>query len=88
MNWDGLEIKYIHAANTYFHQCLTAALELGSPALVENDLEWINVLLSGRQIYKDFLGLYLRSYNQELKAVMGASGAIISDWLESISIKY
>ena len=31
MNWNGLEIQYIHVANSYFNRRLTAALELGSP---------------------------------------------------------
>ncbi|HWR64553.1 MAG TPA: B12-binding domain-containing protein, partial [Bellilinea sp.] len=88
MNWNGLEIKYIHLANSYFNHYLTAALELGSPAFGEDDLEWIDVLLSRRQLSKDFLGLYLQTYGQAVKEVMGASGAIISGWLESISTKY
>lgn len=88
MSWSGLEIKYIHAANTYFNRYLTAALELGSPAFLEGDLAWIDVLLSSRQLSIDFVGLYIRTYSQTVQAVLGTSGAIISGWLESISTKY
>ena len=45
----------------------------------------VNVPLSGRQLSKDFLGLYLRTYRQAVEAVMGSSGAIVSGWLESVS---
>src|SRR3989337_701291 len=83
MNWQGLEITYIHAANAFFNEVLTAALELGSPSFVENDLAWIKVLLSSRQLSQDLLGHYLQTYHQAVKSVMGPSGDIISDWLES-----
>ena len=88
MNWQGLEITYIHAANAYFNEVLTAALELGSPSFVENDLAWIKVLLSSRQLSQDLLGHYLQTYHQAVKAVMGPSDSIITDWLESITTKY
>ena len=84
----GIEIKHIHEANAYFGQCLSAALELGSPTYLEQDLGWVSTLLVGRQITNDLLGRYLRMYHQAARAVMGSAGSIVTDWLQSISTKY
>jgi MerR family transcriptional regulator, light-induced transcriptional regulator len=75
--------EHISEANLFFGNGLSAALELGNPAFLETDLEWIKSLLSGRHIYIESLSSYLAAYSYAVRKEMGNIGAPIIDWIGS-----
>lgn len=70
-------------ANEQFAEGLIAALELGDPAFMENDLEWVSDLLADRKIAGETLRGYLDVYRKAVDEEMGAAGARIRDWVSS-----
>jgi hypothetical protein len=54
---DDLHIEHLNETNAYFGNGLSAALELGDPAFLESDLEWVKRLLAGRHMSADRLTL-------------------------------
>ena len=78
-----LKPQGIHDANTFFSPLLMAALELGDPALLEPDLEWVKGLLSGRRIEPGHLETYLAAYRRAVTSAMGPAGRPIADWIGS-----
>ena len=78
-----LPIEYMGEANTYFGNGLFAALELGDPAYLEADLEWVKRLLSGRQIPSEKLAPYLAAYSHAIGKELGQASAPITEWLNS-----
>jgi DNA-binding transcriptional MerR regulator len=79
----GMPIEYMSEANTYFSNGLAAALELGDPAYLEADLEWVKKLLTGRQIPSERLVPYLAAYSQAISKELGQAGAPITGWISS-----
>jgi methanogenic corrinoid protein MtbC1 len=78
-----LPTKYIPEANYFFGNGLTAALELGDPAFLEADLEWVKRLLTGRQISSERLIPYLAIYSHALHKEIGRASIPITDWIRS-----
>lgn len=80
---DSRYIDYLHDTNVYFGNILSAALELGDPAFLESDLEWVKRLLSGRQMSTDNLKPYLAAYSQAIQSELGQAGASITTWINA-----
>lgn len=78
----GLPIDYIQEINLNFGNGLSAALDLGDPALLEADLDWVKKLLTGRRISTEGLTPYLSAYSQSIRGELGDSGAPITAWLD------
>jgi DNA-binding transcriptional MerR regulator len=78
-----LPTEYIPEANYFFGNGLTAALELGDPAFLEADLEWVKKLLTGRQISSERLIPYLATYSHALHKEIGTASLPITDWIRS-----
>jgi len=78
-----LPTEYINVANAFFGNGLTAALELGDPAYLEADLEWVKHLLTGHNIPGERLMPYLAAYSHVIRNMMGKTGAPIIDWIDS-----
>jgi DNA-binding transcriptional MerR regulator len=74
--------RHLAAANKFLGAALGAALELGSIAYLEADLDWIKVLLKAQGLPDDSLREYLRAYAGSVRAVMHREGDEIADWLE------
>lgn len=74
-------IEFLAEANTFFGQRLSAALDLGDPALLETDLDWVKHLLNGRQIPADKLLPYLAAYSQAVRQELGNASAPLTDWV-------
>ncbi len=68
-------------ANAFFGNGLDAALELGDPALLETDLEWVSHLLTGSQLPANQLLPFLAAYSQAIQKEMGAAGSPITNWI-------
>ena len=82
-----LPSEYIDEANAFFSSRLTAALELGDPAYLEVDLEWVKGLLAGHQFPAERLNQYLAAYSHAIRVVMGEVGNPIGDWLDSYTLR-
>ncbi len=77
---DGFHIDHLEEANTHMGDGLSAAIELGDPAFLEVDLEWVKRLLTGRQIL-DRIFPYLSAYNHSLQKELGDVSAPITEWM-------
>lgn len=77
-----LPARHLAAANRFLGAALAAALELGSIAHLEADLEWICVLLKAQGLPESSLQEYLRVYASSVRAAMHREGDAIADWLE------
>lgn len=84
---ESLPVEHIGEINDYFGSRLAAALELGDPAFLEADLEWISWLLARRQLPVDPLKSYLSLYHQAVRNVLGTDGAAITSWLETYTAR-
>jgi len=80
---DGLRIDHLEAANSHLGNGLSAALDLGDPAFLEGDLEWVKRLLLGRQIPVDQILTYLHAYNHSLQKELGENAVPITGWISS-----
>lgn len=70
-------------ANEQFAEGLLAALGLGDPAFMANDLEWVRDLLVDRKIAGETLRHYLDAYRKVVDEEMGSAGVCIRDWIDS-----
>lgn len=82
-----LPTEYIDEANGFFGSGLTAALELGDPAYLEADLEWVKGMLTSHQIPAERLIPYLAAYRHAIRNVMGEASIPISDWIDSYTLR-
>ena len=82
-----LPTEFISQANTFFGNGLFAALELGDPAFLEADLDWVKRLLAGRKISAGRLLPYLAAYSKATHAVLGTAAAPITSWIGSYMAK-
>lgn len=83
LNMGDLESKYLAEAITFFGSGLSAALELGDPAWLEADLEWMKHLLTGRQIPLERLHPFLTAYSRMVEEQIGPVGEPITTWIAS-----
>ena len=74
-------IEYIDTANHFLGKILTAALELGDISLLSEDLYWLTNLLNEHQVSVSLLPIFLDTYAQAIRKVMGERGEPISLWL-------
>jgi hypothetical protein len=79
----GLGLDNLNEANSFFGSGLSAALELGDPAFLEADLEWLRKLLAQRQIPEMWLITYLAAYGKSIRKEMGAAGLPLAGWFEA-----
>jgi DNA-binding transcriptional MerR regulator/methylmalonyl-CoA mutase cobalamin-binding subunit len=83
----GLPIEHITAANHFFSTSLLAALKLGDPAYLETDLDWVRLLLDGRNIQGTYLKEYLKTYGAFMGEYLGSEAAAVSGWLNRYAEK-
>ncbi len=80
---DGHETEFTTNANFFFGNSLSAALELGDPAFLADDLGWLRGLLIGRRLIPARLTPYLAAYSSAVHSVIGQAGAPITSWIDS-----
>jgi hypothetical protein len=66
---------------TYFSSGLAAALDLGDPAFLEPDLEWVRRLLIERRMPAEMLILYLAAGEEAIREAIGSESRPVSDWI-------
>ena len=74
-------------AMTRFGDELQAALDLGDPALVEADLEWVGFLLSKRDISNDHMTPFLLNYRQAVEVALGLHCQPITAWFDAYTAR-
>lgn len=83
-----LPLEYLPEANNFFGNGLSAALELGDPALIETDLEWVRNLLTGRPIPPEQLLLFLWVYSQSVEKELFEDGKPITNWINDFTQRH
>lgn len=78
-----LPTEHISEANYFFGTGLAAAFELGDPAFLEADLDWLQRLLAGRRISSEQLITYLTIYSRALHQEIGKASLPVTDWIRS-----
>ena len=79
----GMPTGLLGEANSFLGSGLSAALELGDPAFLEADLEWVKRLLTSRQMPGELLIPYLAAYSRGVRQALGESGAPITRWMDA-----
>jgi MerR family transcriptional regulator, light-induced transcriptional regulator len=78
----GVQINAIEEVNAFFGTKLAAALDLGDPAFLEDELAWLNGLLTSHHLPADQLFAYLAAYSRSLRTVIGESGSPVMGWID------
>jgi methanogenic corrinoid protein MtbC1 len=77
-----LRPEFIDVANSFFGNALSAALELGDPAFLDADLDWLKRLLTSRHMSAVLLIPYLTAYQAAFQKELGAAGTPVIEWIE------
>ena len=80
---DGVLIETIGNVSIFFANDLAAALDLGDPAFLESELNWIDGLLNSHHRTAEQLLFYLSAYSHSVNAVLGEDGKPITEWIDS-----
>jgi len=77
----GLSIEQTSVANNFFGADLVAALELGDPTALAEDIEWIRARMVQHNMSSEQIPAYLALYQQAVLEVLGSENEIIVDWI-------
>lgn len=78
----GLHIETVESVNAFMGSKLVAALELGHPAFIEDELDWIQGLIAAHRGPGNQLLPYLTTYSQCVNDELGQAGALITEWID------
>ena len=79
-----LPAENIQDANDHLMQDMIAALSLGDLSLLQPNLEWVEGLITNRDISGEPLMDYLRAYHHAVQTHLDERGLPIIDWLASL----
>ena len=65
-------------------EMIIAALKLGDASLLQADINWIEHLLMGYRLPKEWIHDYVLAYYQSAKIHLGHSASMIVDWLSQL----
>jgi hypothetical protein len=68
-------------------EMIIAALKLGDTSLLQADMTWIEHLLMGYRLPKEWVHDYVLAYYQAAKIHLGESAGMIVDWLSQLVIE-
>jgi DNA-binding transcriptional MerR regulator len=85
---EGVQIETIAEINAFFGTELAAALDLGDPAFLEGELNWIAGLLTSHHLPGEQLRSYLGAYSRGVQAVLGEHGNPITQWIDQYIIRH
>ncbi|UCF29037.1 MAG: MerR family transcriptional regulator [Chloroflexota bacterium] len=80
----GMELSHLQIANEFLGKDIHASLSLGDLSLLENEMDWLAVLLNTHNIPSEILPEYLVSYKQAVEANLDQRGQPVVDWLNSV----
>jgi methanogenic corrinoid protein MtbC1 len=84
----GVTIEFFHEVNSFIASGLSAALEMGDPAFLKPDLEWVRQLIAARAIPVNRLEQYLNAYCRAINSEMDEAGLPISNWISSYATNH
>ena len=79
----GIPVERMNTANHFMDINLSAALEMGNPALLEAEIYWIGEHLGNIRQPQTNINHYLQMYNQAAHDELGEQGKALTDWLET-----
>lgn len=82
LSQDAQQTEFIATANAFFGNALAAALELGDPAYLEADMQWLKKLLTNRALSSSMLNPYFSAYHDAVEDILGESGSAIISWID------
>jgi methanogenic corrinoid protein MtbC1 len=68
-------------------EMIIAALKLGDASLLQADINWIEHLLMGYRLPKEWIHDYVLAYYQAAKTHLGQSASMIVDWLSQLVVE-
>jgi hypothetical protein len=78
--------KHLMAVNYDMAEVIIAALKLGDVGLLEADISWIEHLLLGYRLPKEWIVDYMVAYYQAAKIHLGESAHMIVEWLSQLVV--
>lgn len=79
----GLDMGTLSEPNVFFLSGLLAALDLGDPAYMEDDIAWVEHLLPARRYPAEWLGPYLAAWGSAMEKQLGAGAEPVTGWIHS-----
>jgi methanogenic corrinoid protein MtbC1 len=76
------DFGYIEIANHFLAQNIEAIIILGTPELLESEVEWIDELITINEVTPKMLERYLAEYYQSAKRIIGNKNKIVTTALE------
>ena len=80
----GVSVEFLSEANNHFGKDIYAALKLGNPAFLNEDIHWIKHLLYHRGIAEILLANYLKAYQKGIIEYMGQPATSLIGWFDQI----
>jgi hypothetical protein len=80
-----LQHKHVSNANMSMAQGISAALEFGNMSFLNEDINWIRVLLDNHDIHRQVLDDYLATYRDAAAKNLDERGEPIVRWLEDLT---
>ena len=84
---NGMKEYHLEIANDFLGRDILAALSLGNMNYLQNEMDWLRMLLSNHNIPLDLLPRYVDIYSQALSHVLEEEGKPVIDWMEQIKEK-
>lgn len=79
---EGLQVETVESVNAFLGSKLAASLELGDPAFIEDELDWIQGLIASHRGPADQLLPYLATYSHCVIGELGQAGSLITEWID------
>lgn len=84
MKESGVPVEFLSEANSHFGKDIYAALKLGNPAFLNEDVHWIKHLLQHRGIAETLLANYLKAYQKGIIENIGQTATDLIHWFDQI----
>ena len=81
------QTEHLAAINGDIAQTIVAALKLGDVELLSTDITWIEHLLMGYRLPKEWIRDYVLAYYQAAIIHLGESASMIVDWLSQLVVE-
>ena len=80
--------EHLDTAHQQLSRTIASALSFGNLNYLQEDLTWIQGLLSNLSLPPQVLSIYLEQYAQAVKSTLGDAGQPISDALQQIDFEH
>lgn len=84
---NGMNEYHLEIANEFLGRDIIAALSLGNLNYLEDEMDWLEMLLVNHNIPINLLPKYIDFYARGLSKVLGEEGRPIVEWMEQITVE-